>query len=129
MATTEPTYNPTRAEKKLLEVILDPTAVSMTITDICATAGVVRNIYYDAMEKPEFVAYYHEIVKGYISAKAAPLINSALKEAEKGSFQHIKLLLEMAGLHTDSKTIDHSSKDGSMTPKGLNDFYDEETDT
>lgn len=115
MTTLDNKYIPTKAETRLLDVLLNPETVCKSITDICEEAGVVRNVYYDAMAKPDFVEYYHGIVKSHISAKASPLINAAMKEAEKGSFQHIKLLLEMAGMHTETKEIKHS---GSVEVEG-----------
>jgi len=124
VATIGDKYTPTPAEEKLILQLLDPSSIGKSITEVCEAAEVVRDVYYDAKKKPEFVAYFKELSKSLITDQVAPIVNSLIKEAIGGSFQHQKLALEMAGMHTDTQNIDHTSTDGSMTPKGFNDFYD-----
>jgi hypothetical protein len=100
--TTEPDkYKPTKAETALLLVMLNPENATLSITDICNLAGVNRSSYYDAFAKEKFVGYYKSKAKDLISHAIGPVVNSFVKEAKKGSYQHGKTLLEMAGLHTD----------------------------
>ena len=48
-------YKPTTAEKKLLEVLINPENAGKTVTDICNLANVSRRKYYEAMGKEEFI--------------------------------------------------------------------------
>ncbi len=44
-------YEPTVAEKKLLEVLINPEHLGKNVTELCNLANVSRNKYYDAMKK------------------------------------------------------------------------------
>ena len=82
-----------------------------SITDICKAAKCTRNIYYTAFAKPEFVEIYKELSESIVKQSIAPVINAFVREAKRGSFNHGKVLLEMAGLYNkkddddDTKTI------------------------
>ena len=116
-------YKPTEKEKALLEILINPDYRMKSITDICKAAKCTRNIYYTAFEKPEFVKLYKELSESIVQQSIAPVINAFVREAKRGSFNHGKVLLEMAGLYNkkdddDTKTINliHSiprpAKDG-----------------
>ena len=103
-------YKPTEKEKALLEILINPDYRMKSITDICKAAKCTRNIYYTAFEKPEFVKLYKELSESIVQQSIAPVINAFVREAQRGSFQHGKVLLEMAGLYNkkdddDTKTI------------------------
>ena len=100
---TEPSL--TASEKRLLDVIADPGNINASVTDLCRQINCDRQLYYRAYRKPHFVEAVKtralELVKGSI----VPIVNAAAKEAKSGSFQHSKLLLEMAGMHTDALNL------------------------
>jgi hypothetical protein len=101
-------YQPTIAEQKLLEILLSPEHRTKTVTDICKLAGCSRPTYYEAMAKPEFKALYEAKTKDLVKQAIGPVVNTFIREALRGSFQHGKVILEMAGLYSDKQQIDIS---------------------
>lgn len=100
----------TEKGKNLLEVLINPENRMKSITDICKLAKCTRPVYYKAFLKPEFVEIYKQFSEELVKQSMAPVINAFIREAQRGSFQHGKVLLEMAGLYNkkdddDSKTI------------------------
>lgn len=102
-------YKPTEKEKNLLEVLLNPEYRMKSITDICKAAKCSRNIYYDAFAKPEFVELYKQYSNDLVKQSVAPVINAFIREAQRGSFNHGKMLLEMAGMYTDKSEVEIKS--------------------
>ena len=102
-------YKPTAAEKRLLEVLINPTYVGDSITSICKVANVSRKKYYDAMSKEEFRNLVSDTTMELIKGKASDVLNAAYKYAlkEKG-YQDRKLILTIAGIYTDKQEIEHS---------------------
>ncbi len=80
-----------------------------SITDICKAAKCSRNIYYDAFAKPEFVELYKQYSNDLVKQSVAPVINAFIREAQRGSFNHGKMLLEMAGMYTDKSEVEIKS--------------------
>lgn len=95
-------YQPTQAEQKIIEVLLDPANRMKSITEVCRIAQCDRSTYYRAFDKPEFVELYNrksaELAKNYLG----PVMNAFVREATRGSFQHGKVLLEMAGVYKET---------------------------
>lgn len=106
-------YEPTEKEKNLLEVLINPENRMKSITDICKLAKCSRPVYYDAFSKPGFVQLYEQKSKDLIKQAVAPVINTFIREAQRGSFQHGKVILEMAGMYAEKQQMDISNKDGS----------------
>lgn len=103
-------YKPTEKEKILLEILINPDYRMKSITDICKAAKCSRDVYYKAFAKTEFVELYKELSESLVKQSIAPVINAFIREAQRGSFNHGKVLLEMAGLYNkkdddDTKTI------------------------
>lgn len=94
-------YKLTEKEKNLLEVLINPENRMKSITDICKLAKCSRPVYYEAFSKPEFVEIYKQYSVDLVKQSVASVINTFIREAQRGSFQHGKVLLEMAGLYTD----------------------------
>ena len=99
-------YIPTEGEKRLLDVLLNPEYRTKSITDICKLAACSRFLYYDAFKKPGFQAIYKSQSKALVDQSIAPVLNTFVREALRGSFQHGKVILEMAGLYSEKSTID-----------------------
>ena len=98
-------YKPTEKEKALLEVLLNPDYRMKSITDICRIAKCARSTYYEAFSKPGFVDLYNQYSNDLIKQSVAPVINTFIREAQRGSFQHGKVILEMAGMYSDKIEI------------------------
>lgn len=96
-------YVPTEKEKNLLEVLINPENRMKSITDICKLAKCTRPVYYDAFKKPGFVALYEQRSLSIVKQSIAPVLNAFVREAQRGSFQHGKVLLEMAGIYTEEQ--------------------------
>ncbi|MEN6312788.1 MAG: hypothetical protein ABFD25_00915 [Clostridiaceae bacterium] len=101
-------YIPTQSEQKLLDVLLSPEHRLKSITDICKVAGCSRVLYYSAFKKSEFNALYKQKSKELVDQSIAPVLNTFVREALRGSFQHGKVILEMAGLYSEKQQIDVS---------------------
>jgi hypothetical protein len=98
-------YEPTTAEKKLLEVLLNPENAGKSITEKCKIADISRTHYYDIMHKPEFLELCNVTAIDLIKGELMPLMAAAIKEAKNGSFQHFKILMEMHGLYREKSDI------------------------
>jgi len=91
-------YRPTVAEKKLLEVMLNPLNRHKSVTDICDMAECNRKAYYRAFEKPDFEAHFKHESKRIADRSVAAVINAFVKQAVAGSHKHGVTILEMAGM-------------------------------
>ena len=102
-------YKPTPAEKKLLEVLINPDYVGKSVTAICKAAKVSRFKYYDAMKNESFVELVNETTMSLIKGKVSDVLNATYKYAltEKGH-QDRKVLLTIAGIYVDKKETEIS---------------------
>jgi len=76
-----------------------------SITDICKLAKCTRPVYYDAFAKPEFVEIYKQGSVDLVKQSVGSILNTFIREAQRGSFQHGKVLLEMAGVYTEKSDL------------------------
>lgn len=111
-------YEPTEKEEILLEVLLNPEHRMKSVTDICKLAKCGRTLYYEAFTKPGFVELYKSKSMDLVRQAVAPVLNSFIREALRGSYQHGKLILDMAGLVTDEQkartdALRHKAQGGS----------------
>lgn len=102
-------YSPTAGEVKLLEVLLDPNSLGMSVVNICKKAKISRTVYYDALKKDGFTELIEnasmELLKGKVSHLFNATYNSAI--SEKG-YQDRKLLFTMLGIYADKQEVEHS---------------------
>ena len=125
-------YEPLDTEKRLLEVLINPENRNKPITEICQLADISRQTYYNIFDKPEFMALKRKWEKKLISSKTTSIIHAFQREAMKGSFQHGKILLEMADLYTEKTKQELTGKDGgpiiteSANPIDYSNLTDEE---
>ncbi|MDD3199342.1 MAG: hypothetical protein PHV95_09130 [Eubacteriales bacterium] len=103
-------YKPTPKEESLLEVLTNPEHRMKTVTDICKIAKCDRSTYYDAFVKPGFIEIYKSRSKDLVGQAIAPVLNTFIREALRGSFQHGKVILEMADIYTERSKVDHAIK-------------------
>jgi hypothetical protein len=99
-------YIPTESERKLLDVLLSPEHRMKSIKELCLIVGINRATYYRAFEKPEFKALYKSMSRELVDQSIAPVLNTFVREALRGSFQHGKVILEMAGLYSEKSTLE-----------------------
>jgi hypothetical protein len=95
----------TEKENILLEVLMNPEYRMKSITDICSIAKCDRATYYRAFAKQEFTEAYNSKSKELIKQCVAPVINTFIREAQRGSFQHGKIILEMSGLYVEKQQV------------------------
>ena len=105
MATVTNKYEPTPCEEKLLQVLANPENIGKNVTDICQIAGISRDVYYKAYKKEGFVEYQQEMCRDLVKQSLLPVVNAFTKEALKGSYNHGKIILEMANLYTERKEV------------------------
>ena len=98
MARNVAEYHPTAAERKLLDVLLNPAHRHKSVTDICDIAECSRRAYYRAFEKADFMAFYKGESRRMVERSVAPVLHAFLKQAIAGSHKHGVTLLEMAGM-------------------------------
>jgi hypothetical protein len=98
-------YEPTEKEKNLLEVLLNPENRMKSITDICKLAKCTRPVYYEAFAKPEFVTVYNKRSIDLVKQSVSSVLNTFIREAQRGSFQHGRVILEMAGVYTEKSDV------------------------
>lgn len=99
-------YKLSDKEMALLEVLLSPEYRMRSISDVCKIAGCSRPTYYSAFEKPAFREIYKQKSKELVDQAIAPVLNTFVREALRGSFQHGKVILEMAGLYSEKSELE-----------------------
>ncbi len=97
--------NITKAEQLLLEALLNPENRMKSVADVCKAAKVDRATYYRAFQKPEFVEIYNKRSVDLVKQSVASVLNTFVREAQRGSFQHGKVLLEMAGVYAEKSDV------------------------
>ena len=102
-------YKPTAAEKRLLEVLINPEYLGKNVTELCNLAEISRNKYYDAMKKKDFQSLVADTTQELIKGKIGDVLNATYKYSltAKGH-QDRKVLLTMAGLYVDKKETEIS---------------------
>lgn len=95
-------YQPTVKEKKILEALINPANRMKSAVELCDMIGCSTRTYYRAFEKPEFVNYYNQLSLDIVKNSVMPVIHAFKREAVRGSFQHGKVLLEMAGVYRET---------------------------
>ena len=107
MITNNDKYIPTPSELKLVQVLSDPTCLGMSITDKCKKAEVSREVYYNAMRKPQFVEYYNNITEDIIKEHLNDIVMATIKygiENPKNALDR-KNILTIAGLYKENPSV------------------------
>lgn len=122
-------YKPTAAEKRLLEVLINPDNTGKNVTVLCDLANISRNKYYDAMKKESFKKLVADTTLNLIEGKIGDVLNATYKYAltAKGH-QDRKVLLQMAGLHADKQeTTIHGELDIGATADKIGQYLNDGT--
>lgn len=116
-------YKPTAAEKRLLEVLINPNNLGKSITHICELANISRRKYYDAIKKDDFNNLVNKITMDILKNKASNVLNATYKYSlEEKGHQDRKMLLNILGVYTDKQEIKHEDN----TTKNIHNMTDEE---
>lgn len=94
-----------KSEQILLETLLNPENRMKSVTDICKIAKIDRTTYYRAFAKPGFAAIYKKRSVDLVRHAVAPVLNTFIREAVRGSYQHGKVILEMGDVYTESSNV------------------------
>lgn len=102
-------YRPTPAEKRLLEVLINPENIGKSVTKLCNLANVSRNKYYDAMKKKPFQELVKDTTLELVKGKIGDVLNATyIYSLDEKGHQDRKLLLTMAGLYKDKQETEIS---------------------
>ena len=125
--TIDDRYKPTLAEKKLLEVLINPNSVNLSVTELCNQAGVSRNKYYEAMKKEGFTTLVTQITMDLLKGKVSNVLNATYKYSlEEKGHQDRKMLLTMLDLYKDKSETEHS---GHISTRKLDSILEQLSDT
>jgi len=119
-------YTLTLKEEALIEVLTNPEHRMKSVTDICKIANCTRTTYYEAFSKPGFVEIYKKRSMDLVKQCVAPVLNTFIREAQRGSFQHGKVLLEMADIYTEKQQVDVGNKNNQAFKMDLANISTEE---
>ena len=104
-STKFPNYEPTPAEEKLLETLLNPANRHKSVTEVCGIAGIDRKTHYNAFRKRGFVDLFKSESKALVAHGLAAMVNTFIREGIRGSFQHGKVILEMGGIYSERRDL------------------------
>lgn len=96
-------YIPTKAEKRILEVALNPVYAQKNITERCKLAETSRETWYKAMRKPAFIELLNKLTLDLLKGRINDIVNATYNFATSNSkcSTDRKVLLTMAGLYSD----------------------------
>jgi len=113
-------YDLTPAEKRLIEVLINPEHMGKNIKDLCNLANVSRNKYYESMRKDYFKRILRETSVDLVESKINDILNATYRYAlDKNGHQDRKLLLTMAGLNADRLTIEKTKAEIELLKKKI----------
>lgn len=111
--TKSDTYKPTKSEIKLLEVLVNPENMWLSVAEKCHLADISRNTYYKIMKKDQFISLLNKATMEIVKGSVADVINAtyAFAMSSKGH-QDRKMILQMAGLFSDKKEVELTGQVG-----------------
>lgn len=103
-------YTPTIAEKRILEVALNPDNYDINIKERCKLAKTSRETWYKAFAKKPFTDLLNTLTMDLLKSKVGNIVNATYKFATTDSrcASDRKVLLTMAGLYTDKAQVDNN---------------------
>jgi hypothetical protein len=109
----------TAGEKKLLAAVVKCGQNYLTAGSLAKEAGVSIKFVCEQLKDPEFRAMFTELVCSSLVAETPAILHTFAKLGKEGSFQHGKLILEIAGVHQDKQRVELDAKvDISESPFG-----------
>jgi len=101
-------YEVTEAGQKLLEVMIEPAARTMTVIQICELAGISKGSYYLLFKDQRFLDAYYQACKTACITAAMPTIQTVAGQAMTGNIEAAKIILQMTGLHQPTARVEHT---------------------
>jgi len=77
----------------------------ITVEQLAKKAGCQADTIHRRLQNEEFRSLFIETMKSSLTAEVPAVLNSFVEAAKAGSFQHGKLVLEIAGAYSDKKEI------------------------
>ena len=95
-----------RADKKLLQIaVRSGQDKRLSIRDIAEEAGRTDSFVYSRLQDEQFRAMWMEALKTSLVAETPAILQKFTEMAKNGSFQHGKLILEIAGVADNEKRV------------------------
>jgi len=101
-------YEITEAGCRLLDVVKDPTARTMSITDICKVADISRTTYYTLYKDQAWLNAYMDACKTACITAAMPTMQTVAGKAIAGDMAAAAMILQMTGLHQPTARVEHT---------------------
>jgi hypothetical protein len=90
-----------RQQAFLLDVLRDPSSISMTVDEICTKAGVSKPTFFRSVNDEDFVKAVKQEVKGIVNASLLPVTNRLREQALTAkNHRWAQILLEMGEVYT-----------------------------
>lgn len=112
----ETKYQPTLAERRLLEVLLNPEHRLKSVSEICSLAPCTRKVYYAAFKKEGFKKHFDRESRDLVIRHKAAILNASIRQALRGDATHAKMLLGIDGTVVEKHVF--PGKDGK--PQDIN---------
>lgn len=102
-------YRPTKAEKKLLEVLINPENAGCTVAELCRLADISKARYYRIVRKKEYMELVNQMTKDLIGDRIYDVLNSTyVYSLDSKGHNDRKLLLQMYGLFAEKTEVNLS---------------------
>lgn len=105
-------------EEEMIQV--EALAAVLTTDQLADYLGIARRTFYDIMERqPDVSAHYK---RGKAKA-VGNIAKNLVQKAQNGDTASMMFYLKTQAGWRETVHVDNTSSDGSMSPKGLSDFY------
>jgi hypothetical protein len=95
----------TQLETRILKAAASAAGNRVTIEYLADQAGCSVGTIYKRLQDPDFRAMFLETMKGLIVAEVPEILQKFAEKGKEGSYQHGKLILEIAGAYLEKKEI------------------------
>jgi hypothetical protein len=95
----------TKAEIRLIDTLIDPNNRLKTVQQICDISRCKPRTYYRAFEKEYFIQELQRRSRQIAVRHVGQTMAAFVREAQRGSYQHGKVILEMSGVYTERKEV------------------------
>ena len=93
-------------EKRILEVAgQSPGGRRLTVDELAMECDVDEEVIHQKLQDEGFRGMFLEAARNSLVADVPEVLNAFVEQAKMGNFNHGKLLLQLVGMHTDTKNI------------------------
>lgn len=97
-------------EKRIIKEAMRCGEQKLTVRTLAQNAKVKPEFIVAKLKSPEFRQLFIEAMRDGIVAETPAILHSFVNAAKEGSFQHGKLMLELAGVHQEKQCIDLNAR-------------------